>query len=430
MRQASVVLAFVFALTHFAFPEVGKWAWRFLLLTSAAYCLASSSKNALRTPILLWIAALLVQTVSWAVSHFHSPEIAESSLKIHRLSHSFSFILIAWALKESKDSWMYFWLFAALGAIITVWTQGGGWQELAHGIQGNRTDLGFTNEQHTGLVLGVIFIGLLIFSRKWLQFERASPLVRWLLLGGALAAIFTAIMITQTRSILLGLGTAFATITMALMFRKLSTRRGMISKAGPIVATVMVLCTFMGFSLIALIDCWQDELPTIEAIAEGNSSKIAMDSVGIRVTGWIEAFSWIEQQPVVGWGGNAKKHVIQKSDTFPSNLKPRFHHLHNSYIELLVNYGVLGLLVVLALYYWIFRTCRSAFKKQLIPSETYYFCMTFLVFWITVNQFESFMFYPSGRFVFTVVVSGIMGMIWQQQRATNASDYSKRSYRS
>lgn len=419
--HASLLFIFGYALTYFAFPEAGNWAWKFLLLTSIAYCITSNSKKTLQIPILLWVAAVVVQSLSWAFSHLHNPEIAESSLKIHRLSHCFSFILIAWTLKEYRNSWNYFWLIAALGITITVWTQGDGWPEINHGLQGKRTELGFSNAQHTALVFGTLFIGLLIFSRLWLQFDKIPVVARWLLLGAALIATFTATMIAQSRGIQLGLGVAFVAVMTVLMFNMLTARRCAITRSGPIVAIAIVFCVLMFFSLNTLTDRWQNDLPTIQALAEGEESNLAMDSVGIRVTSWLEALEWIEQKPILGWGGNAKKHVIQQSESFPPTLKAKFRHLHNSYIELMVNYGLLGLLVVLALYYWIFSTCRTAFKKRLIPVETYYFCIAFLAYWITVNQFESFMFYSSGRFVFTAVISGIIGLIWYQYKITDAA---------
>lgn len=419
--RTSLILAFVFAFTHFAFPEVGKWAWRFLLLAGIAYCIASTPKKALTTPILLWLAAIFVQALSWALSQLHTPEIAESSLKIHRLSHCFTFILVGWTLKDYKNSWIQFWLIAALGIITTAWTRGDGWHEIIHGLHGNRTDLGFSNAQHTALAFGAVLIGLVIYSKRWLRFDKISVAARWFLLVSATTTVFLAIMIAQSRGILLGLGVAFATVTLTSLLGGPKPQRSTIRRASPIAATLIVFCVFIGFSLTALTDRWQKDIPTIESLADGDDTNIPLDSVGIRVTGWIEAFQWIEQRPFTGWGGNARKHVILNNPSFPESLKMRFHHLHNSYVELLVNYGIAGLGVILALYYWIFSASRTACKKKLIPLETYYFCVGFLAYWITVNQFESFMFFSSGRFVFAIVIGGIAAQIWQQHKTEHAS---------
>jgi O-antigen ligase len=155
------------------------------------------------------------------------------------------------------------------------------------------------------------------------------------------------------------------------------------------------------------------EKTTVMKIFQGDASDLSYSSAGIRVHYWIEAWSWIKQRPLVGWGGNGNRLVIKLSKEFPESVKKEYRHLHNSYLDLLVNFGALGGLLYLSLLAWLVVRGISAWKSGRMPGDVLIFFLSFLLFWSIINCFESYIFFSSGNFVFALICGGILTHIWK-----------------
>ncbi len=87
-------------------------------------------------------------------------------------------------------------------------------------------------------------------------------------------------------------------------------------------------------------------LQSLVKISEGNYDS----SWGIRANILIVAKEIVKENPILGIGmGNAKVEFLKKAETFPqTGFFPKLRHLHNGYMQILVETGVIGLVLFLA----------------------------------------------------------------------------------
>jgi O-antigen ligase len=123
------------------------------------------------------------------------------------------------------------------------------------------------------------------------------------------------------------------------------------------------------------------------------------------------------EKPITGWGGNAGGLVIQHTEWLQAYIGDLpLGHLHNSYVELLVRYGLLGFSIYLILAVWTAKGAHRAWKNRTMPGDFLIFFIVFFVFWAIVNMFESYMFYWTGVYVFNLVMAALLSFIWNDQK--------------
>jgi O-antigen ligase len=112
--------------------------------------------------------------------------------------------------------------------------------------------------------------------------------------------------------------------------------------------------------------------------------------MGIRVNSWLDAIEWIKRHPIIGLDSEAISEVIQQSERFDDSLKKEFGHLHNFFIETLVAYGLVGLLLIIALYYFIIKSTQTSSISE--DERKYYLfaSICFVTYWLVINNFETF----------------------------------------
>jgi O-antigen ligase len=93
---------------------------------------------------------------------------------------------------------------------------------------------------------------------------------------------------------------------------------------------------------------------------------IPASSAGVRLHQWNSAIDLIKQEPLSGYGGSTKKHLIKISD-MPKRVIGNFDHSHNSYLELGVTYS-LGATFIFMLGFLLYRLIK-AYKNNQINSE-------------------------------------------------------------
>ncbi|KOO12664.1 hypothetical protein AKJ18_22760, partial [Vibrio xuii] len=148
------------------------------------------------------------------------------------------------------------------------------------------------------------------------------------------------------------------------------------------------------------------ELGTIEKILEGDWENVPMTSWGIRFNSWVEASSWIKDSPIIGASKSAVRQVIQSSELFQSSARTRgFGHLHNYYIETLVAFGFVGVLFIVSFYTVI---SQNIMKHSDYSTKVFYVC--FLLFWLIINNFESFNTKGYGLYIHSIIIGSLFFM--------------------
>jgi O-antigen ligase len=230
----------------------------------------------------------------------------------------------------------------------------------------------------------------------------------------ALAALATTVVvIAQTRAIWLGL--SLSLVLVAGMFGySLSQRRWLV----PIFIIVITGVLFLIGRSERVEQRINAEINTLAEVSRGQMENVPFDSAGIRLHSWREAANWIEQRPLLGWGGNGRGLVIDRATAFPDSVR-QIRHLHSSYMDTLVNYGACGLILLLALWVWLAVSAVDVYRRGLLPRDMLQFFLTFMLFWATINWFESYVYFTSGTFVFALVSGGCLSHIWRQRLAAD-----------
>ncbi|WP_158681580.1 O-antigen ligase family protein [Microbulbifer pacificus] len=373
----------------------------------------------LRRSGIVWlaVAAIGVSLISWIASWILHPQWAESSFKVHRLTNWFAMIPVAVLLGGQARNTYLLWGLAVAGLLLSPWISGGGLAEWQRGLAGNRVDFGLHNAQHTAMLFGTAALGLLAFAPQILRKRRGCWLYRtvWVL---ALATSITAVILTQTRGVWGGMLMALAVTLCAAavaLHKHFRNRRRYITAAVITVCGVAVLAGYL--SVGDIVDHrLDDEQKTFALLEQGDLDKIPYTSVGVRLHTWAEALDWIAQRPLVGWGGNGRSLIFDHSTTLPDEIKRNFGHLHNSYLDLVVNFGLLGLLLLAALVYWLLNRCLRFYRAGLLSGSNLVFALSFAVFFGIINLFESYLFYESGRLALALVGGGLLTQLWAAKR--------------
>ncbi len=398
-----------FAMTS---DPIGKYSLRFVAL--GGFVIWFFYGGQLRKSGSTWLlaAAIVLPLVSWGFAHVNHPFLAENSPKIHRLTNWFLFIPIAVILGGRAKNIYIVWFMSLVGALCTPWLTGIGWQDFELGIQGIRRDFGLHNAQHAALLYGVLLLGLIVFTKRFFSVKgtyRWFVIPIWFL---SFAVCTFAVVITQTRGIWFGLILSFLLCFPVLLFQ-----RDKIKFNNYNWLVVVIAVAVYGLSLSSLVKFSNiiqgritTEFHSVENILEMDLQSLDSGSIGIRVKIWQASWPWIKEHPLVGWGGNARRHIIDES-----GLGVEFGHLHNSYIDILVSYGFLGIVLFFFLVGWMLYMAVKAWQSGCLPGDVLLFFYLYLGFWFFVNCFESYMFFSSGIYIFNLISGGIMTLIWRYQ---------------
>ena len=406
-----LVLVFIYLFSITAIPfENSSNIFRALFIICSLPIFFTERKQIFKDPMLKILGlALIIQIASWLNACIYLPDIANSGPKIDRLAKLFSFVFIAYWLKGNLRRVYLLWATLALGFIIGCFVHVDFTNEVIRALNGTRVDFAIKNAQFTAMFAGVSLLisGFLIyqlFSNKK-PFENITTINK---------AIFSVLMITAL--------IFFAFISIVTQSRQVWLALVLTAILSPIFYTfvypnsnkkrIFMSYLIIGIAFFALSqsDIIQKrvlrETGTLQKIVSGDLNNIPMTSIGIRVNSWVAAADWIKERPLIGSDVEAIGEVIQQSPKFSPQLKKRFQHLHNYHIEILVAYGLLGLLIIYALYYWLVRSLFIMKKQHTELSAITLFSLIFVAFWAIVNSFETFNGRSFGVYTHNIMFAG------------------------
>ncbi|WP_404297352.1 O-antigen ligase family protein [Halomonas sp.] len=400
-------------------PAVGEPAGTLMAILGLVAVLSWGKGLRGSAPVWLLLMAVLVQLISWTGGYLHHPEWISDIPQLDRLGKQFMFIGVAWWLGGNTRLTRWVWGLAALGVVVVMLPPFTDWAVWQRGLSGQRVGLSIRNAQHDAMLLGTVLIGLVAMSPRLLGAGPWRPL-RWVGWWLGLAVCLAGVLVTQTRAAWLGLLVALcvAGLCWGVYERAVGhprAARRMFSLLGGLVLLVVLVG---GYFHEALERRLGQESQVIAQILAGEMAQVPDTSIGIRIHSWRAAGEWIAERPVAGWGGQARGLVMQHTEWLSPVYEERFGHLHNSFLELWVAYGILGVGAILALTAWVGIGTWKAWRARVIPGDMALFAVAFFVFWLLVNQFESFMAFGSGVYVFNMVVGGLVTHIWRWQVET------------
>ena len=117
------------------------------------------------------------------------------------------------------------------------------------------------------------------------------------------------------------------------------------------------------------------ELPMIGAAVEGQFDKIPTKGFGVRVQALRYGLAKIKERPFLGWGPGSTKYLIPKSND-PHLLHPLsggkyawIDHLHNTYLEILFRFGLVGGVIFVLLIYLLLKPIIVAIHENSLPRD-------------------------------------------------------------
>ena len=388
VHQAILVLLCVIAFVSVGFESIGKNLFTLFMIFSAPL-LITERKTLMRDPMVKLLGLVLIaQILSWANALYTHPEFARDIPTLDRLAKLFSFVFIAYWLKGSTRAVLTLFGSFVLGIFIALFFAPNFHQDLLRAIAGLRADFDIKNAQFTAMFAGV---GMMIcgLNYYWTAQNQCKKSYKYLILTLntlALAGLTWLLIASQARQSWLAF--AFALLALPLFISRHNPRC-----RGKVLVGFYLAIALLGalFSTSSVVEQRIDtENSVMKIILSGDWEHIPMTSIGIRVNSWIEASHWIGEHPILGNSAAAIKQVIRQSDKFTPDLKLEYGHLHNFHIETLVSYGIVGLLLIYAMYYWLIRSMFIAQQQRPELMSFTVFAMTFMVFWLVINFFETF----------------------------------------
>ncbi|MGO2233636.1 MAG: O-antigen ligase family protein [Marinomonas sp.] len=359
----------------------------------------------------VWIA-ILFQLISWGLSQYVTPEWAESSPKLDKITRWFVFIPLAWWVAQYKNATWLVWGCAALGILVSPWVTGDGLDEIIRGINGQRIDFGIRNAQHTALYFGSILVGLCCFTKPLFKKYKLSIIPITFLIIYCLLVIY----VNESRQAWLALIVTLLAISTHLVIKKLkkSSRKQQLAVMGIFLIGLATLSSIL-INSEKIVNRVMEEKQTISVVIAMDFKNVPYSSFGIRLHSWMAATDFIKEKPIFGWGSNGKSLVMSHSESLPEWVKKDFGHLHNSYLEILVNYGLVGIFFYFSIWVVIGKILFKEIKSGRIEKEIGYLFTSIFCFWTIMNCFESYQFFWTGVFYYNIFMAGIVGTVWQSK---------------
>nr|WP_286009649.1 O-antigen ligase family protein [Salinicola sp. S1-1-2] len=309
--------------------------------------------------------------------------------------------MIAWWVKGSSSRALTILIATLAGFWVSLIWQGD-WQSWWAGVQGKRVDFDYHNAQHTSVYFGWALIAAL----TWLGHLVSSHGRAWQLSLSVLLSLvaLVGVIVTQTRGVWLALAVVFVLIAPYLCYRLFRVHHGKATKPRTLFVMVAIVMAFLAFGATQfdrLIEKRLDkEASVMQTAAELDWDSIPYSSIGIRLHTWRYALEKIAERPLTGWGADSRKYLIDEGP-FPQAIRDRFGHFHNSYIEITLAYGLIGLTILGILCGAMWEGVRQAYKRGHRYLATGLACS--FVFFAIANLTESYFIFRTGIYFVTIV---------------------------
>ncbi len=317
------------------------------------------------------------------------------------------FLPLAWWLGGRAENGLYIYATALAGLILAVLFSPDFVDDFNLLLELSRVDFGMRDAQHTGMLFGAAFIGVVVFRNRISSLAQYSRWQGHLVLFVLTSFVLMGVLASQARATWLGLLCIGVVYILLTTYRIVIQRESMRIMAGlaPLIIVVMTIVVWQYDSIEARITT---QSTTFLEIAEMEVDQLPYDSIGIRIHYWAESLKWISQKPLTGWGYGVRTKFIKESEGILESV--RLHgpqHVHSSYLALLLSYGFIGFAFVIYLFVFLIRRARMLYMQGQLPQDIYYFSLSFTLFFSIVNFFESFLFTWTGIFLMGIVFAPI-----------------------
>jgi O-antigen ligase len=155
---------------------------------------------------------------------------------------------------------------------------------------------------------------------------------------------------------------------------------------------------FIGALLALLISAYWDqvnerlvgEARLAAQMLEDNPERLQYSSIGIRLLGWRYGIEEWRRHPWFGLGAGTSRHRIAASGRPELLMYEKYWlpHLHNTYLEILYQLGLVGLILLAAITWMLVKGTVAEHRAGRLPGDIGRFLLATLVFVLLWNLFE------------------------------------------
>lgn len=417
------ILSLSYAFLHLGFAKETKSLLHILYFISLLSVILYQRELFKTLPPLIILFGAITTVISWALMKLQIPELANSSPNTKPLLDKLIFIPLALALLGNQKKIMIFWSVAALSALLLPWSIGHGSQEIEAAIAGQRT--GFGRHPITmGMIYSCLLIAALVFFNRivlqkkliWLRF------ILWLFI---VAIGLLGIIGSQTRAVYVGLFIVLIAITISLTTSLILQKNKNKKTHYSIIPLFLIVSAFTILysqgTFDRTIKRFISEKQTYAKILQGDTSSIPLNSAGYRIHFWQETLKWSAERPLTGWDDDANSKMHEKAGHWLSSEKRHFITVHNDFLEILLAYGVLGIIFIVTLIFWLIQGIISAWRSGIMPTDYFIFFISFFIFFLFNGLFMSTWFLSDSKFLWNTVTAGAAAFIIENIKNKNAS---------
>tara|TARA_R100000322_G_C5447276_1_gene191861 strand:+ start:1443 stop:2681 length:1239 start_codon:yes stop_codon:yes gene_type:complete len=355
-------------------------------------------------PVLLMGLTTVVLTISWLMMVVDHPERARSGPSLEDVLDKFIFVFFALALAGLQLRIKLFTCFVVLLIVLMPWLMGEGAAAFQAGLAGGRQGFGISPIR-TAMYFCLVFIFALTFLKETITgsdrcWRRAFLL--FVLLVYALVCILFA----QTRAAFIALPLAFVLCLPLFHFTGQLSAKWFLVPLGVLALTSAVLIGALSGTDVfdRNVNRFMMELGTVDSVMEGDLDTIEDSSWGLRVKFTVIGIEQFLERPLTGWGYKGSQQAL--ADAADDGYLPKpYTQLHNSYLEALVDYGVGGLFIFLALFMWAFYRLALAGRSAQIKPEYLTGLFLYLMFLVVFSVFDGILFQERhGPLIFNIVM--------------------------
>jgi len=367
-----LLLAFLFAGTH---------VWREAL------------QHRIIWATLVWVAAITA-SMFYAAAAIGVP-LEEQTTHLWRFSRLFLIPLVAWGVAMSGlgSYRAYIILFGAfiLGTLYHMAANDWPWFFRHPG----RVDISGENVQFYGLLSATALIAGLIFASAVHRHVQGTlnRVVLYIFWAGVMLAAIQGLLISLAR------GSMLALAMVGAVWVGFSTRRAFRNRSlkwTHAIATVFVAATIATTIVYSgLFDHSVARVQTdVKILAEGPDPETGLfqhTSMGIRLNQWRAALNAFLDHKLLGHGTDGSRFVRENIELPDRSGTAAPHHFHNIYIDLLIRFGILGIVVIVWFTVEYLRAVKRANSNTDPPIVTFavFALILFLVAGLTQTYWTS-----------------------------------------
>ncbi len=381
------------------------WAWLWPDAAKAAFILivapllaSPRARSAIRqnrlAKLLLVLAIYMLIRSLWAMVEL--PDTRGKQLEdLFKWLELDAFVAVAWWLRGNLR-WINLCLLLALAGILLGILLHVDWHSLVLLKVQKRTGFNLVPILF-GLISGTALLGLVLFGpRLWAMRPRGGWLALRVTLG--LLAFFIlsyGLIATQSRGAWLA---TVLTLPPLAVIRYLAFFRAIrLSLAKALAVMILGVAVVAGIlvanqrAISARLSAEQDVRASVMA---GKLENLPRSSLAFRLHAQLYGLQRWRERPLFGWGTGSSRYVIAHS-----GMRELRHpdengrlvwllHLHNSYLEILVRFGLIGLLLFTVGTYFIFDSLKAAYRSGRLPLDYLLFLGGGLVLFMVWSFFD------------------------------------------